>query len=335
MSAYIVTRDGKTGRRFIVRYRRGGRGFKAEHAGSFRTLKEARTRRDLVAGELAAGRDPRLVLVVARERPPVLLFREVAERWRAGRVDVAESTRELMAVRNLRFNKVFGDWDPAQITVEQITDWVASETDELAASTVNGNFVQLRAILDYAVGRDLNPARDEQVRLPRVRRETPEPPSEAQVAAIEQAIHKRYKLVIRLLEQTGCRIGELVALDWSDVDVAGGRFRVQAGKTAAARRWVACPGWLIDRLVGDVPYDDRAGRVFPGFRPTLVRAAMGRACKTAGLPHFHPHDLRHRYISVQLARGVPVANVAAQVGHARQSITWDTYSHVLLSPDGD
>lgn len=43
--------------RFQVRYRLGGRGYKLIHAGSFTTLKEARQRRDLVAGELAAGRE--------------------------------------------------------------------------------------------------------------------------------------------------------------------------------------------------------------------------------------------------------------------------------------
>jgi len=36
----------------------GGRAYPIVHAGSFRTLKEAKTRRDLVAGELAAGRNP-------------------------------------------------------------------------------------------------------------------------------------------------------------------------------------------------------------------------------------------------------------------------------------
>ena len=48
-------------------------------------------------------------------------------------------------------------------------------------------------------------------------------------------------------------------------------------------------------------------------------------------PHFHPHDLRHRYASVKLREGVPVTELAAQLGHARKSLTLDTYSHVLLA----
>jgi integrase len=57
---------------------------------------------------------------------------------------------------------------------------------------------------------------------------------------------------------------------------------------------------------------------------------MARECKTAGIVHRHPHDLRHRYASVQIARGVPVTQVAAQLWHSKKSMTLDTYSHVLV-----
>ena len=55
----ITTRRATDGPRYVVRYRLGGRAYPIAHAGSFRTLKEAKARRDFVAGELAAGRNPR------------------------------------------------------------------------------------------------------------------------------------------------------------------------------------------------------------------------------------------------------------------------------------
>jgi integrase len=58
---------------------------------------------------------------------------------------------------------------------------------------------------------------------------------------------------------------------------------------------------------------------------------MARACKTAGLALYSPHDLRHRWASVQVARGVPLPQVAAALGHSRSSLTLDVYSHVLLA----
>jgi hypothetical protein len=50
-SASITVRTTKTGRRFVVRYRLGGRTYPVEHGRSFRTLKEARARRDLITGD--------------------------------------------------------------------------------------------------------------------------------------------------------------------------------------------------------------------------------------------------------------------------------------------
>ncbi len=57
---------------------------------------------------------------------------------------------------------------------------------------------------------------------------------------------------------------------------------------------------------------------------------MTRSCRAAGIPHFSPHDLRHRYASVKISEGVPVTELAAQLGHSRKSLTLDTYSHVLV-----
>jgi integrase len=53
-------------------------------------------------------------------------------------------------------------------------------------------------------------------------------------------------------------------------------------------------------------------RVSQGFTTDVAKNIMARACKSAGIVHRHPHDLRHRYASVQIGRGVPVTQVAAQ-----------------------
>jgi len=58
---------------------------------------------------------------------------------------------------------------------------------------------------------------------------------------------------------------------------------------------------------------------------------MRNACATAGIANYSPHSLRHRYASVKIREGVPVTDLAAQLGHSKKSLTLDTYSHVLLS----
>ena len=66
----------------------------------------------------------------------------------------------------------------------------------------------------------------------------------------------------------------------------------------------------------------------------LARRGQERRCpRLQGGRHpatSNPHDLRHRYASVKLREGVPVTELAAQLGHAKKSLTLDTYSHVLL-----
>jgi integrase len=69
----------------------------------------------------------------------------------------------------------------------------------------------------------------------------------------------------------------------------------------------------------------RAGELAAGQNP-----AVALAYKTAGIAHRRPHDPRHHYASVKIAEGVPVTAVAAQLGHAKKSLTLETYSHVLL-----
>lgn len=68
----------------------------------------------------------------------------------------------------------------------------------------------------------------------------------------------------------------------------------------------------------------------PGFTPDVAKNVMAHACKAAKVAHYHPHDLRHRYASVKIAEGVPVTQLAAQLGHSKKSLTLDVYSHVLI-----
>ena len=162
-----------------------------------------------------------------------------------------------------------------------------------------------------------------------------EPPTGKQVDAILAHSPPRWKLALRTLEQKGMRVGDLRDLEWRDVDLAESRFRIRQGKTATARRWVSVPEWLMEEIAATRPPDDRTpeGRVFVGFSPDVAKNVVDRSCKAAGIPHFHLHDLRHRYASVKLREGIPVTELAAQLGHARKSMTLDTYSHVLLEVD--
>jgi integrase len=292
-------------------------------------MKEARARRDLIAGELAAGRN-RADLLRA-EQPSVRTFAEEGRRWMASRVDLAEKTRRTYSFALASLEASFGDRYPADITPADVREWVGANAVMRPASLRLYLFV-LRHVLDFA-GVEPNPARDRSVKLPREERSVVEPPGEKDVATILATVPPRWRLPLRVLAETGMRVGEAHALEWRDVDLASSRFRIRSGKTKAARRWVTVPEAVMEAVAEPCPPDDRTAerRLFPGFTPDGALRVMGRACKAAGIAHYTPHDLRHRFASVQIARGVPVTDLAAHLGHTKKSMTLDVYSHVLLA----
>ena len=111
-SASITVRTTKSGKRYVVRYRLGGRAYPIQHGGSFRTMKEARARRDLIAGELAAGRNPAGVLRALSEQPKTRTFADVFDEFIASRIDVAPATVENYKTHRSRLVDLLGDRDP-------------------------------------------------------------------------------------------------------------------------------------------------------------------------------------------------------------------------------
>src|SRR5437764_10876696 len=106
-SAWISKRATKAGGvRYRVEFRAGGRESRIRYAGSFPTMKEAKLRRDHVAGELAALRMPDLRL---EERNSLRTLGQLGERWKASRVDVSAGTMETYRVALGRLLPRMGD----------------------------------------------------------------------------------------------------------------------------------------------------------------------------------------------------------------------------------
>jgi integrase len=277
---------------------------------------------------IATGQNPADVLRVV-EQPQRRTFADVAIAYQASRVDLAAETAQSLRSHLKAILPAFGARDPEQVTPADVQAWIAASA--LRPASVRRYLQTLRAIFDYAGVDDPNPARDPRVRLPWEDHAQVTPPSAADVEAIIAASPPRWRLALQVLAATGMRVGELHQLSWQDVDASNGRFRVRQGKTTAARRWVSVPDLLMVEILAATPPDDRTPdrRVFPGA-PDVLKGVMARACKSVGIAHYHPHDLRHRYASVRIGRGVPVTLVAAQLGHSKNSLTLDVYSHVLI-----
>jgi integrase len=338
-SSWIVARATKTDgrnkgrRRYRVLYRLGGRESAARYAGSFPTKAEAVARKRWVDGELAALRVPDLAVLVEPAAAPSL--RVVAARWQDSRVDVRESTAIQHRTALGRVLPALGDRPIDCIVSADVAELVARLHGEgKARESIRKSVTALAMVLDFA-GIQPNPARDRvQVRLPREEATEPEPPTADTVEAVLWRLTPQYALATLVLEATGARVGELEAAALGDLDETRQAWLVRAAVSKTRRpRWVVMPDDIFEAVVERLPArEDRdpSARLFGDVTADRLRMAVGRACRDAGVPHFGPHALRHRRISLLHFAGVSWADIGDRVGQRSKVVTADRYSHALV-----
>lgn len=308
---YIRARDTGDGRRFDVRYRRGGRYSKVEHGGSFRTRKEALIRKALIGEWLAAAKDPRVEL----ERSMVGgdLFRHAHAEWVASRRGVGEGTLAGYGFRAPVILEAFGSRPVDQITVSETIAWVGVLTAKYKPGTVRLFVSQLRMVLDFAGVP--NVARDRRVELPRVVAAEPVPPDKDDILRILEGVVSSYRLPLIVMEQLGCRVTETLSLQPGDVDSVGLRVRLARERTKGQRvgRTIDAPSFLVEALDERLPF--RVGD----------RSRVGEAMRPYG---FSPHSLRHRRATLWHQGGVEAVELARRLGHAKPSMSLDVYANV-------
>src|SRR5450756_811211 len=192
--------------------------------------------------------------------------------------------------------------------------------------------------------------------LPRIRTPEIKALTDKEIGAMLAAADgSRVAVPLLVLVSLGVRRGELLALQWDDVDLEASTVSVRrtleessAGvhlkqpKTVRSSRAIVLPASTVAALRVHHAAQQRArlaaGKasnkldlVFPGpdgepWRPSTFAAACRRAFKRAGLT-CRLHDLRHTHATLLLRQGVHPKVVQERLGHANVSITLDIYSH--------
>src|SRR6266536_2868874 len=161
------SRSAKSGKRQIVRYRRGGRGYRLEHGGTFRRHEVAKERERLIGGWLALGLDPKAELTkLTTEHEHANSPRSDANDW--NRVSTSRTNHVELYGTNLDSldQSPLARADPTRLSSRDIRGQVARWTATgLAANSVREPVSVLRQILDFAEV-DPNPARNRTVKLP-------------------------------------------------------------------------------------------------------------------------------------------------------------------------
>jgi integrase len=126
----------------------------------------------------------------------------------------------------------------------------------------------------------------------------------------------------RLLALTGCRLGEIVKLRWSEIDEVGGCFRFEDTKEGASTRPI---GRRVFDLLSSIERVDGCPYALPAVRGAGhfggLTGAFERLVKRANLEGVTPHTLRHSFASVAGDLGYAEATIATMLGHAAGSVT--------------
>lgn len=142
---------------------------------------------------------------------------------------------------------------------------------------------------------------------------------------------------------TGVRLGEARALLWADVDLVNGTATIRAsldnhrstrGPTKTRRvRVIDLPDAVV-AVLADLRKRQPArqalvfGHGDRAYCAQTYRRWLNVRCRQAGVPELPPHSARHTAASLALDAGVPVQDVAKQLGHSVQTCL-RAYSHYV------
>ena len=172
---------------------------------------------------------------------------------------------------------------------------------------------------------------------------TPEEMQRLLIQAKEEGFYEMFLLDLA----TGMRRGELLALQWDDINFTTGEVKISRQvqsvkgkllisqpKTKSSIRSIILPPALLEVLKKyrqsvnyrwlfpspvkeDMPRD-----------PTSCRKRLSKILEHAGCKHVRFHDLRHTFATHAIQYGMDVKTLAVTIGHASVETTLNIYSHV-------
>ena len=150
---------------------------------------------------------------------------------------------------------------------------------------------------------------------------------------------------------TGLRIGELLSLQWNDIDLqkgllivsrschyANGRIVFDEPKTATSRRVIPLPKQLLPKLKGIKKNSNSEFVVSNKGNAVFVRSyqrSFELLLKKLNIVHHGFHSLRHTFATRALECGMDVKTLSEILGHKNPTVTLNRYAHSFLEHKQD
>lgn len=283
----------------------------------------------------------------------------VAERWlreidESGKAARTKTTYRESWQRDL--SKAVGALQLHEMTVPMVDRVLRAIRDNTGHGSAIHAKVVLSGLLRMAVTHgalSVNPVREVTLGARKVSEDDPDPFTLSRedltelreiVSASKKAVRADLIDLVDMLSVLGCRIGELLALDWSRVDFTAGTVKIEGTvirqpkvglfvqrhtKSRAGMRTLCLPEWamalLRRRADGDV-----TGWVFPSAAGTLrdpenTRTQLRKAVAGTRFEGLHPHAFRHLVALMLDEAGLSAREIADYLGHEKISMTQDVY----------
>ncbi|NLD50156.1 MAG: site-specific integrase [Clostridiaceae bacterium] len=249
-----------------------------------------------------------------------------------------------------------GDIKLKDLNSLQIQKYINKKAETLSSATVRKQYNILKSCLEKAVANEMinkNPCNH--IELPALnQKEIKAFTQEEEKKFLEFAKHDPlYPLFIVALD-TGIRLGELLALTWSDIDFKSAEIRVNKNlifvrnyegktknknilkvqdtpKSKSSNRTVPLTTrslYLLQKLKSDriLVFCTKTNNY---LSPRNVERSFVRIAGKAGINDCNFHSLRHTYATRLFELGVPLNVVSKLLGHSKTSITSDIYISVI------
>lgn len=318
------------------------------HVGRKLTKSEAEAEAERLRTAIRAGEFHETTEVVRQPKPQQapMTFRVFAEEWRERRgyqlVRPRDNDSRLKMIGAFVLPgtdppMTFGEKPVADITTGDIEAYRHHRREQKrSAVTINHDLKLLRKMFAWGIRERLLTTTPFKVGGESVIRLDPESPREERLTSEEaerklfEAASPHLRGVLTAMLETCCRPGEILSLQWQDVDLETRELTIRAEK-AKTRRARRLP--ISSRLLAvlEMRRLDPLGKPFPpeayvfgdrlGKRATSIRTAWENARDAAGLQGFQLRDLRHEAASRFEEAGVLTTDVSKFLGHRNLSTT--------------
>ena len=303
-------------------------------------------------------------------------FQDLAEEWfdLYAKYNLRKTTYQRMTQLTKRVYPAVGHLRMDKITARQLQGFINSLAQDganmrtgkpLARKTIIHYLSFISDVFSYAMRSDLvsdNPC--SKVIIPKGESKEKEIYTQEEMQCLLELLMKeplKFRVFFFLIAYSGFRRGEMLGLEWKDIDWENGVISVRrtsnyvphigtytdTTKTRKSQRSLKLADELIDMLrqwqnaqadeafkMGDKW--EETDRIFTRWngKPLDNNAPykwLKNLCERNELPFYGIHSFRHFTASAMISAGLDVTTVSGALGHSNSSITLNIYSHAFQS----